>query len=158
MATLLKDRRNRFSGNRFFLVSAFVMAAVVVAGFGTQLAMGRSTFAAQPLVHVHAVLFMGWVSLYVVQNCLIAAGNTQFRKKLGWLGLGWMFAMVLVGIATTIAMVRRGAVPFFFEPAYFLVMNSISILTFAALGITAIVLRRRTEWHRRLHFCAMAFA
>ncbi|HEX8302721.1 hypothetical protein [Sphingomonas sp.] len=64
--------------------------------------------------------------------------------------------MVAVGIATTVAMVRRGAAPFFFEPGYFLVMNYLAVLGFAGLTTAAILLRRRTDWHRRLHFCGMA--
>jgi hypothetical protein len=53
-------------------------------------------------------------------------------------------------------MVRNGTTPFFFLPAYFLVMNSLSILCFGGLVAAAILLRRRTEWHRRLLLCAVA--
>ena len=53
-------------------------------------------------------------------------------------------------------MVQRGAAPFFFRPAFFLVMNSLSVLGFAGLTAAAIVLRKRTEWHRRLLYCGMA--
>lgn len=48
---------------RFFLFMAVVMAAVTVAGFGLNLAMGRSTFAVPAMYHVHAVIFMGWLAL-----------------------------------------------------------------------------------------------
>jgi hypothetical protein len=30
------------------------------------------------------------------------------------------------------------------------------VLAFAALTVAAVRLRRRTDWHRRLHFCAMS--
>jgi hypothetical protein len=47
-------------------------------------------------------------------------------------------------------------VPFFFRPQQFLIFDPVTVLTFAALTTAAIINRRRTEWHRRLHFCGMA--
>ena len=47
--------------DRFFLNGAFVMTLVLVAGFSVQLAMGRSSFSSPPLVHAHAIVFMGWM-------------------------------------------------------------------------------------------------
>ena len=44
----------------FFLGGAIAMAATIAAGFSFQLAMGRSSFGAPPLIHVHAIAFMGW--------------------------------------------------------------------------------------------------
>ena len=53
-------------------------------------------------------------------------------------------------------MVRRGGVPFFFQPLQFLVFDPIILLTFAGLTYAAIAMRRQTDWHRRLHYCAMS--
>ncbi|WP_245844183.1 hypothetical protein [Sphingomonas spermidinifaciens] len=102
--------------DRFFAVSSLVMASVVVAGFGTQFAMGRSSFAAPPIVHLHAVVFMGWVAIYVTQNWLAAAGRLDLHRRLGWIAAVWAAAMVVLGTLLTVMMVRRGAVPFFFQP------------------------------------------
>ena len=131
------------------------MAAVIVAGFSFQLAMGRSTFASPLRVHVHAVLFMGWVAIYLAQNILVATDRIALHRRLGWLAAGWMVAMTVSGIFITLVMVRAGTTPFFFQPLQFLVFDPVAVLTFAGLTIAAIVLRRRTEWHRRLHFCGM---
>lgn len=140
---------------RFFLKSAIIMAIIIVAGFSFQLAMGRSTFASPVRVHVHAVLFMGWVAIYLTQNCLVAARRIDLHRKLGWLAAGWMVAMVISGFVVTVAMVRSGTVPFFFQPVHFLIFDPVAISTFGGLTVAAILLRRRTEWHRRLHFCGM---
>jgi hypothetical protein len=144
------------SDDRFFLNSAFVMALVIVAGFSVQLAMGRSSFASPPLVHAHAIVFMGWVVLYLLQNTFAATGQMALHRRLGWVAAGWIVAMVVLGCMVTVAMVRRGQVPFFFRPLQFLVFDPVSLFTFAGLTVAAIVLRRQTDWHRRLHFCAMA--
>lgn len=140
----------------FFLGGAIAMAVVLVAGFSLQLAMGRSTFAAPPLVHAHAVVFMGWIGIYVLQNVFVATGRTALHRRLGWLATGWVVAMLALGWLVTVAMVQRGQVPFFFRPLQFLVFDPMTLITFAGLTAAAILLRRRTDWHRRLHFSAMA--
>ena len=143
------------SDERFFLRASIVMTLLIFVGFSTQLAMGRSSFASPLLVHAHAIVFMGWVVLYLLQNIFVATGNMALHRRLGWLATGWMAAMLVLGCAVTVAMVRRGQVPFFFRPVNFLVFDPLSLFTFAGLTIAAIVMRRRTDWHRRLHFCGM---
>ena len=157
MATIAEQNAPAVPGDEgFFLRGAIVMALVIVAGFSTQLAMGRSSFSSPPLVHAHAITFMGWITLYVTQNVLVARGRIDLHRKLGWIGAAWIVAMVVLGCAVTVAMVRRGQVPFFFRPVQFLIFDPMTVLTFAGLTVAAIVMRRRTEWHRRLHFCGTA--
>ena len=132
------------------------MALVIVAGFSVQLAMGRSSFSAPPLVHAHAIVFMGWVAIYLLQNVFAATGRVALHRRLGWIAAAWVVPMLVLGVAVTLALVRRGQVPFFFQPLQFLVFDPVSLLTFAGLTIAAILMRSRTDWHRRLHFCAMS--
>jgi hypothetical protein len=140
---------------RFFLRAAIVMTVIIVAGFSFQLAMGRSTFASPIRVHVHAVLFMGWVWIYLFQNIFVATGRIGLHRKLGWVAALWMVAMVVSGLVVTVAMVRNGTVPFFFQPLHFLIFDPVALLAFGGLTAAAVLLRRRTEWHRRLHFCGI---
>ncbi len=140
----------------FFLGGAIAMTVVIVAGFSVQLAMGRSSFAAPLLVHAHAVVFMGWVAIYLSQNILATTGRLALHRRLGWLAAVWVIPMLVLGCAVTVALVRRGQVPFFFKPQQFLILDPLTLLTFAGLTTAAIILRHRTDWHRRLHFCAMA--
>ncbi|HEV2866556.1 MAG TPA: hypothetical protein VGX37_08565, partial [Allosphingosinicella sp.] len=157
MATLADTPRAPAAPDeRFFLRAAIAMALVLAAGFSTQLAMGRSTFASPPLVHAHAITFMGWVTLYLLQNIFVARGNMALHRRLGWIGAVWIVAMLILGCAVTVAMVRRGQVPFFFRPLHFLVFDPMSLFAFAGLTYAAIALRRRTDWHRRLHYCGMS--
>lgn len=156
MATIFAAPRMA-KDDKLFLILAICIAAIVAFGFSLHLGMGRSTFAAPALVHAHALVFMGWVAIYVAQTALAATGSMALHRRLGWLATGWIVLMVVMGTTVTIAMARRGHVPFFFEPAYFLVMNPLSVLTFAGLTAAAVVMRRRTDWHRRLHTCGMAF-
>jgi hypothetical protein len=141
---------------RFFMTSALVMAATIVAGFSLNAIMGRSSFSAPAAVHFHALLFMGWLALYVTQNGLVATGNVALHRRLGWLSALWVPAMIVTALHVIVSMVRRGAVPFFFKPVSFLVMDVMVLATFVTLTAAAIRLRRMTAWHRRFMFCGMA--
>lgn len=141
---------------RFFVGAAIVMTLVIIVGFSTQFVMGRSTFYSPPLVHAHAIMFMGWVTIYLLQNIFVVSGRMTLHRRLGWVGAGWIIPMIILGFGVTIAMVRRGQVPFFFRPLHFLIFDLASLVTFAALTSSAILLRSKTGWHRRLHLCGMA--
>ena len=140
----------------FFLGGAIAMVLVIVAGFSIQLAMGRSSFSAPPLVHAHAVVFMGWVVIFMLQTVLGTSGRIGLHRQLGRLAAVWILAMLVLGWLVTVSMVQRGQVPFFFRPLQFLVFDPMTLFAFAGLTAAAVVLRGQTDWHRRLHFCAMA--
>src|SRR6476661_8179701 len=145
MATLVNGSATVRSGDeRFFLGAAIAMTVVIVAGFSNQLAMGRSTFYSPPLVHAHAIMFMGWVTIYLLQNFLVATDRMALHRRLGWVAAGWIVPMIVLGFGVTLAMVRRGQVPFFFRPLHFLVFDPLTVLTFATLTGSAIALRRQT--------------
>lgn len=140
---------------RFFFVMACVMAVTIVAGFGANVATGQVTFAEQPwYAHVHAFVFFGWMALYVTQTGLIATGGVSLHRRLGWLALFWVPAMVILGIALSINAVRNRPLPSHFPVTLVLVGNILQISIFAVLVFIAISQRRKTEVHRRLLYIA----
>jgi len=157
MATLAGNTgRTGASDHRFFLIVALLQAAVIFAGFSLQLAMGRSSFSAPLLFHAHAVVFMGWVVLYVTQVALVAGGSLALHKRLGWLAAAWLVPMTILGPMITLARIQEGRAPFFFLPQHFLVANPLNLASFVGLTVAAVAMRRRTDWHRRLHLVAMS--
>lgn len=157
MATVVdRSLASSAANERFFVGAAFAMVLVIVAGFSNQLIMGRSTFYSPPLVHAHALIFMGWVTIYLLQNIFVATNRMTLHRRLGWVAAGWMVPMVVLGVGVTVAMVRRGQVPFFFRPLQFLLFDPLSLLAFVSLTGSAILLHGRTQWHRRLHLCGMS--
>lgn len=156
MATQAKAGRDVDREARFFLISAFVMAATIVAGFSLNLALGRSSFAVPIVYHVHAFIFFGWMALYLTQNMLIAGGSVALHRRLGWLAVAWIPAMAIAGTAMTVTSLRRTGSPFFFDKNEFLFGNTLVLYGFVALAAAAILMRRRTDWHRRLMLCAVA--
>ncbi len=131
-------------GDRFFLYTSIAMALIIVIAFTLQLGMGRSSFAALLVVHVHAIVFMGWVVLFLLQNVFAARRAVALHRMLGWIGAGWVVAMIVLGTAVRVRLVRMGQAPYFFTPLKFL-LGSVSVLTFGGLTAAAILLRRQTD-------------
>lgn len=141
---------------RFFLVMAWCMALMVVAGFAFNLAMGRSSFAVPFPYHFHAAVFFGWTALYVLQNTLVFRGNIALHRRLGKLALLFVPLIVLAGLWLTLTALRFRGGPPFFGQAEFLFVNICQLLAFAGLVGWAIGQCRHTDWHRRLMYGGMA--
>lgn len=157
MATLvasLFEQRSTDPDARFAARMAIAIALVVVAGFSTQYLAGRSTFGAPLRVHVHAVLFMGWIAIFLLQTQLAARGPMALHRRLGWLALGWIVLMLAAAMTVIVAMARNGTVPFFFQPQHFLFADPLTLVCFVALTAFALRMRKRTDWHSRLQIGA----
>jgi hypothetical protein len=135
---------------RFFRTLITVMAVVLVSGFVVQLAAGRSSFQSPPIVHLHAVAFMGWVAIVLTQFWLAGSGAIAHHRQLGRLAVVYGLALLVIGPLVTIAAVQAGRVPFFFQPQHLLIADPFTLIPFAGLFAAAIVLRKRTDWHARL--------
>lgn len=157
MATLPAPQTAGHRGNtRYFTIMAFLMAFVIVAGFSLNLAMGRSSFDAPLAYHVHAVIFMGWIGLYLAQHITASTHNWRLHASLGKLAYIWIPAMVLAGCMIMIVVARRTGGPFFFDVNEFLVSNLALVICFGGLAIWALRRQRYIGWHRRLMLCSMA--
>ncbi|WP_374126730.1 hypothetical protein [Sphingomonas sp. 28-62-11] len=132
------------------------MAGLLIAGFSLNIVMGRSSFERPIIVHAHAIIFMGWMVIYVLQNWLATKGPLALHRRLGWLALGWLALMLYFGTAVTVMNVQAGTVPFFFQPLHFLVFDPMSLIGCIALIGAGVSMRADTGWHRRLNYCGMA--
>lgn len=139
---------------KYFRTFVTVMAAILVSGFVFNLAMGRSSFAAPAVVHLHAVVFMGWVGIVLAQFWLAAAGALHWHRQLGMMAVAWAGMMMVLGPWVTIAAAQTGRVPFFFQPQHFLLADIFTLGAFFALFAGAVVLRKHTDWHMRLQIGA----
>jgi uncharacterized membrane protein YozB (DUF420 family) len=157
MATIYQTTTDARRGEeRFFFKMAASMAAVIILGFSLNLGLGRSSFAVPLVYHLHAVVYFSWIALLVTQSALVSRGNLALHRRLGWLSVVLLPVMFVLGIAITIASLQRTGGPFFFDANEFLISNPLGLLAFVSLAGAAIVMRRRTDWHRRLMLGAMA--
>ena len=118
--------------------------------------MGRSSFDVPWPYHVHAVIFMSWIGLYLAQYVTINSGNRALHARLGKLAYVWVPLMVVAGTVVMITVARRTGGPFFFDVNEFLISNLALMWCFGGLTWWALKRRRYTGWHRRLMLCAMA--
>lgn len=135
----------------FFFAMAIALAVTAVLGFGFFIVMGISSFREPWFVHVHGVTMMGWMGLYLIQNALVWRGDIAGHRRLGVIAGAWSVWMVPVGLAitaTNIALHRMP--PAFQDPAFFLAMDFSTILLFGGMAWTALALRARPDWHKRL--------
>ncbi len=130
---------------RFHTGMAIAFLVTAVAGFGPSYyrkgVAAASTLT--PLVHVHALLFTGWLLLLLTQSGLVAARRVDIHRRLGIAGALLAAAMVPIGLMTAIATARRMGIGL-------LVFQAGAIILFGAFVGAAIWKRRRPELHRRL--------
>lgn len=126
------------------------MAVILVSGFVFQLAMGRSSFSAPPIVHAHAVVFMGWVGIVLTQVWLAGTGNIALHRQVGKLAAVWALGLLIFGTWVTVATVQTGRTPFFFQPQHFVVANPLGLCAAIGLLVAAYMMRKHTDWHARL--------
>ena len=155
MATAAPNFTFSRSQDRFFANLALAMCVTVVAGFMTSIVFSRSSFQSPLVTHLHAVTFMGWVVLFVVQSRLGIGESRALHRTLGWIAAGWTVLMLVMGCVIIGSVARRGATPFFFQPQHLMFVDPFTLLGFVAITWWAIRMRKRTEWHSRLHIGAM---
>ena len=150
------DRERR---ERAFLFSVAVFSAlIVVTGFGLRVVNGETSFTGFPWwFHVHAIPMASWIALVVAQSWLAWKGNMSLHRQLGWIGAALAILMVVVGWfftpATGAFRVSEGAEPTL-DYVTFLLVNICNITMFGLMVLAAVLVRRRTEWHRRLMLVA----
>jgi uncharacterized membrane protein YozB (DUF420 family) len=141
----------------FYSGMALAVAVAVFIGFvRTFYLRSQFTDSSLPLyLQVHGALFTAWVVLFVAQVALVASGNTQTHRRLGWAGGALAAMMVVAGTSAGILSMRLqvelgngdAAMAFLTTPLF-------SMTVFAMLVGAAVVWRRHPETHKRLMLLA----
>lgn len=140
---------------RLYGVAALVVALIAFVGFAQTYYL-KGLFAAPELpalVHLHGLVMTAWVVLFLTQVGLVAKRRVQWHRRLGIAGAMLAVIVVAVGIATAIEGARRGISPGP-PPLVFLAIPLGVVLVFGVFVTAAILLRRKSDWHRRLMLLA----
>ncbi|MDE2257113.1 MAG: hypothetical protein KGK05_05055 [Xanthomonadaceae bacterium] len=105
------------------------------------------------LLHMHGALMTAWVLLFVAQTRLIAKHRVDLHRRLGIFGAVLMVLVFAAGVVTAVRAAKLGHSPGP-PPLVFLIVPLFDIVAFAILVGSALALRRRTDWHRRLMLVA----
>ncbi len=134
---------------------AIGVSALTFFGFAQFAARGIPDYAGAPLhIHLHGLIYLGWLVLFPVQNVLAGSGNIALHRRLGKLGAALILAMIAVGSYAGFQSIVRGHVPPHYTPAYFLPLVQVAVIAFGALAIAGLVRYRDTQRHRRLMLMA----
>jgi hypothetical protein len=147
--------------SRFYLWLSLACLAIGVGGFAPTywLQVPAGTFTGTPLMHIHALVFTGWLVLLVGQNWRIAQGRVDRHRAWGLGGIALATAMLVIGFVTAIAGLGERLEQGYGDNARsFLIVPLFSVTVFYGFVIAAIANLRRPEWHKRFIFVATAIA
>lgn len=132
---------------KFYTGMAIVMLFTALVGFSRTYFLGLISGHATTItgrvpnttVHMHALLFMSWLVLFIVQTSLVATHRVKVHRKLGYFGVVLAAAMIVVGGRTAVEAARLGAVPPGANPWNFTAIPFGDIATFAIFFIGAVL-------------------
>lgn len=140
--------------SKFYLVMFAIMALVIAAGF-SQTVTGDFRAPGIPLLlHMHGAVLTLWTLLMVVQPALVARHTIAQHKLLGKLGAALALAVVIMGFAAIVLSIKADRLTPGFPPGIFLLSNGFAIVRFGGFVVAALILRNRSDWHKRLMYCA----
>jgi len=155
MAPSASDGKNYLADQNYFTKFSIILALIIIFGFMQFAARGMVDVAAAPLwVHIHGVMMLAWLGLFVSQNILIQSRAVRYHRQLGWFGLLVASAVVALTCFTGYMAVSMGRQPPFFSGPYFLALVYVEAIIFLSIIVWAISKRKNTQWHRRLMFGA----
>lgn len=147
----------------FYSSMAIVMALTVFAGFAPtyylrvfgsapMVTISNSPFTT--LVHIHGLLFTGWVVLFIAQTALVATHRVAVHRRLGVAGALLAAGMVVAGLLTAISAAARGSTVPGIDPMSFLAIPFFDMVLFPTFVGAALWMRKNKEAHKRLMLLA----
>lgn len=146
------------SEHQFFSVAAIAVTVIVLAGFVPiySLRLLHHDPNLILLVHIHGFVMAAWIALFLAQTLLIARHRAGLHRRLGVLGAGLASLVILAGVPTLIHAAARHShgvydTQFLWMLAAF---DGLALVVFAGLVCGGMLLRRRSDSHKRLMLLA----
>lgn len=143
---------------RLLTTSAMAIMALCFAGFARSYYLrawlGQRTLA--PILQLHGLIMTAWIGLLLAQIFLVAKKRVELHRKLGVFGA--LLAALIVGLGTFIVVRDIGrqspdaaAASFW---ASFAAFDGVNLILFAGFVCVAVLMRRRSDAHKRLMLMA----
>lgn len=149
----------RFTRRKFYIALAVLMTLLVIVGFWPSYygPLTRGAARAPAILHVHGVVFIGWMALLIVQATLAARGRIRAHRALGKIGIGYGVVLWIVGLIVSfvapVLHVNAGEWTID-EAAAFLPIPFGDMVLFGSFFAAAVAYRQKPEIHKRLMLLA----
>jgi hypothetical protein len=141
---------------RFHPAAVAALAAVVFAGFAKTYYF--RIFSDNPplaqAAHIHGMIATVWIALHYTQARLVAAHRVDLHRRLGIFAAFIAALLAVQAISMAIGNAAAGHGPAGRDPLQFLSVPIGTTTMFALCVSSALALRRRREWHKRLMLLA----
>jgi hypothetical protein len=139
---------------RYYVAMAVFMSLVVLIGFWpTYFSQILEGIPDRPLVvHLHGLIFVGWMVLLAAQVLLAATGRVRVHRSLGTLGIAYGFLVLAMGLVISVAapvLHLKAGDQKLDEAAGFLIIPLGDMVLFAAFFVPAVIYRNRPDIHKR---------
>jgi hypothetical protein len=154
MASVLpRSMRLPASAARIYIPVAVLATLIALIGFWSRYfgPLLAGTLETVPIIHVHAVVYVGWLALVIAQAALAATGRTALHVRVGRYGMAYGVVVILMGLATAFSQfatrIEAGNVAL----AQRMLFGPLTdMVVFAGVLGAAWIYRRRPEVHKRL--------
>jgi hypothetical protein len=139
-----------------WMAAAFLLAAFLGFAPSYWAPLAAGAFHANPVVHVHGMVFFAWTLFFLLQALLVSGGNLARHRALGLVGASLATAMSILGPLAALNSLRVGESLGVGARAEAFTINPLSgIVAFAILVTLALANTRRPELHKRLMVLSM---
>lgn len=155
----MTDHASRVQRSKLFLWLGVLGIVVAIIGFTKTffIPLFSGTFSAPPAIYIHGAFLFGWVGFFAAQSLWVQQARLRRHKQMGWIGGGLVAGVILSTlVVATLASQRTAAASGDISLAsaeLFVVMLEMAV--FGALIISAFLLRRRPDFHKRLMLLAL---
>ncbi|UVO51627.1 hypothetical protein M0208_14345 [Sphingomonas sp. SUN019] len=155
MATLAPVRAAPIGAeDRFFGGMALAMVAITFVGFAPSYYFMRFTAAPAllPIVHLHGLVFTGWILLHAGQTGLVVSRRIDLHRRIGVFGAVLAVAVVVLGFITALVTAPLHGLPGHRAPP--IIFPFMAVSTFGILCAAGVAWRRKPQHHKRIMLLA----
>jgi uncharacterized membrane protein YozB (DUF420 family) len=136
----------------FFPAMGLLILGVVALGFAQTYFLAGMLRAKLPstIVHIHAALFMSWISIVTIQPWLVATGKVAWHRRLGVVGVALLPFLAVFAVMTLFGFIRRDVDDTGTPPELLLSGDLEELALFLILTSWAFLARHNAASHKRL--------
>lgn len=152
--TITATRTSTLQRRPFYIAASVLMGLIAVIGFWPTYfgPLVTGTIAQPLLIHIHAMVFTGWLVLFLAQAILAATKRVAWHLRLGKIGIGYGALLVVVGLITGV--LRSSKLPLGGQAEDLLFAATADMVVFSSFFTAAIIYRRKPQVHKRLMMVA----